>query len=104
MCDFDEAFARFATDALRRRVCGDQLGLLGLELLELVHQAVEFRVADLRIIEHVIAVLVMPDVLAQRLDFVVLAFRNSYHSKNSPPSSERALCALGDPGGKTLLF
>ena len=41
MCDFDETFARLAPNSLSRRIRHDQFGLLGLEPLELVHQAVE---------------------------------------------------------------
>ncbi len=65
MRDFDESLARLAADALRRRIGRDQLGMRGLELFQLVHQTIEFGVADFGIVEHVIAVLVMPNLLAQ---------------------------------------
>ena len=51
------------------------------KLLQLVYEAVEFRIADLRIVEHVIAVLVMPDILAQRFDFRFGVFGCSSHKK-----------------------
>ena len=49
-------------------------GCLGLELLQLLHQAVEFGVADLGIVEHVVAVLVMADLVAQLVDLSLHAF------------------------------
>ena len=67
--NFDKPLARLAPNTLRGRIRRDQLRMSGFELLQLVHQAVEFRIADLRIVEHVIAVLVMPNLLAQRFDF-----------------------------------
>ena len=79
MRNFDEPLAWLAAHALSRRVRRDVIRMFGLQLLQRVHQAVEFRVADLRIIEHVIAVLVMPDVLAQRFDFVQKCLLNSFH-------------------------
>ena len=70
----DEALARLAAHALRRRIGRDQLRMLGLELLQLVHQAVEFGVADLGIVEHVVAVLVVADLVAQRFDLLLHIF------------------------------
>ncbi len=80
MSDFDKALARFAANPLRGRVGRDQLGMSRLELLQLVHHAIEFRVADLRIVEHVIAILVMPDLFAQSFDLRFNAFGRSSHS------------------------
>ena len=67
---FDETFARLAAHALRGRVGGDQFRMLGFELLQLVHQLVEFGVGDLGIVEHVVAVFVVADFLAQGFDFL----------------------------------
>src|SRR6266852_541738 len=90
MCDFDESFARLASHALRRGIWSDQVWILGFELLQFVDQAVEFRVADLRIIEHVIAVLVMPNLLAQRFNLCCHGLGASLHAKFISPQSHRA--------------
>ena len=45
--------------------------MLRLEPLELVHQLVEVGVRNLWIIQHVIAILVVPDFLAQGFDFLL---------------------------------
>ena len=50
---------RLAPDALRRRVRRDQLGMLGLDRAQLVEQLVVLVVADLRIVEDVVAVAVV---------------------------------------------
>ena len=68
---FDESLARLAAHALRRRIGRDQFDMRGLELFQLVHQAVEFGVRDFGIVEYVVAVLVMANVFAQRLDLRV---------------------------------
>ena len=77
MRGFDESFTRLAADALRGRIGRDQFGMFGLELFQLVHQPVEFRVRDFGIIEHVVAVLVMANIFSQALN-VVLDFRHSH--------------------------
>src|ERR1019366_3937843 len=68
MLSFDESLARLASHALRRRVRRNQRRMLRLEPLELVHQRVEIGVRDLRIVQHVIAILVVPNLLAQSFD------------------------------------
>ena len=45
--DGREPFGRAAADALRRRVGRDEIGMLGLERLQLAHQRVELGVGDL---------------------------------------------------------
>ncbi len=67
---FDEALARLAADALGGRVGRDQFRMLSFELLELVHELVEFGVANFRIVEHVVAIFVMADFFAQRFDLL----------------------------------
>ena len=62
--DFQKAFARFSAHALSRRIRCYQIGMLSLQLDQLVHQLIEFWVGNLGIIEYVIAVLVMTDLLA----------------------------------------
>ena len=53
-----------ASHALGRGVLRDEVGMLGLEALELVEQAVECLIRDLGGIEDVVAVLVMADRVA----------------------------------------
>ena len=85
MRNFDEPLAWLAAHALSRRVRLDVIRMLGLQLLQRVHQAVEFRVADLRIVEHVIAVLVMPNLFAQGFDFVLDVVLDGFHLKTISP-------------------
>ncbi len=59
--DLVEAVERLAAGALRRRVGGEQLGVLGLDAAQLVEQRVVGVVADDRVVEDVVA----PAVLAQ---------------------------------------
>ena len=54
-----------AADPLGGRVGGDQLGVLGLERAQLVEQRVVLVVADLGVVERVVAVVVVVDLLAQ---------------------------------------
>ena len=46
-----KSFARRAADALRGRIGRGQLGMLGFELLELLHQLVESGVGNFRIVQ-----------------------------------------------------
>ena len=69
MANLEETFARFAADALGGRVGRDQFGMLGLELLQLFKKLVELKIADLRIVKHVVAVLVVADLLTQCVNF-----------------------------------
>ncbi|MNM99011.1 hypothetical protein D3C81_1115600 [compost metagenome] len=50
---------RRATDALGRRVSGHQLRVFGFQGLEFVEQAIVFGVRHARLIEHVVAVVVL---------------------------------------------
>ena len=68
MLDGREAFGRPAADALRRRIRRDQLGMLRLERLELVHQRVELGVDDLRRGVDVIELFVAANLAAELLD------------------------------------
>ena len=54
MLRLDESFARLAADALRWRIGRDQLGMLRLKPLQLIHQLVEFGVGEFGIVEDVI--------------------------------------------------
>src|ERR1019366_2760799 len=66
-----ESFARLAAHTLRRGVGRNQLRMVGFEPLELVHQRVERGVRNFRRVQHVIAILVMPDLLAQGFDLLL---------------------------------
>jgi hypothetical protein len=57
-----------AAHALRRRVGADQLRALGLEGGELGHQPIVLGVRNLRVVEHVVAIVVVGDRRAQRRD------------------------------------
>src|SRR5215470_11213370 len=81
MLNFDKALARLAAHTLRRRLRRDQSRMPGLKLLQFVHKTIEFRIADLGIVEHVIAVLVMTNLLAKRLDRFLRVLRDGFHLK-----------------------
>ena len=89
MLDLDEALAGLAADALSRRIWRDQIGMFGLDLLQLIHQTVEFGVADLGIIEHVVAVLVMPNLLAQRVDIFLSVVLSCFHRNSFTTETRR---------------
>ena len=77
VADLREPGDGLVADALRRRVRRDQLGVLGLERLQLAEQRVVDVVADLRVVEDVVAVVVVGDLLAQLGDLA--ARRRSFH-------------------------
>ena len=60
--------SRGRADALRRRVGRDELGVRLLERLQLVEERVVGGVLDLRVVEDVVAVVVVPDEAAELLD------------------------------------
>ena len=60
-----ELLERVGAHALRRRVGGEQLGMLRLEVAQLVQQRVVLGVRDLRVVEDVVAVVVVPEHLPQ---------------------------------------
>ncbi len=59
MAHLDEIADRRFADALRRRIQRHQLGVTGLDRAELVEQDVVLVVADLRIVEDVVAIAVV---------------------------------------------
>ena len=85
MRNFDEPLARLAANSLRRRIRRDQLGMRRFKLLQFVDQAVKFRIADLGIIEHVIAVLMTSNLVAQRFNFVFNMLNGFHRTIVSPP-------------------
>ncbi len=54
-----EAGGRAAADALGRRIGRDEIGVLGFEALELLHERVEFGVGQLGIVEDVVPLFVV---------------------------------------------
>ena len=69
MRNLGETLFNFAADSLRRGVGRHPLRVLRLNLFQLAHQRIEIRIVQLRRIEDVIEVLVVADLLAQRLGF-----------------------------------
>ena len=68
-----ESFDRPAGDALRRRIGGDEVGMLCLEAFELVQQRVELLVGDLGSVVDVVALFVMADRITQLVECVLQA-------------------------------
>ena len=68
MAHLGETLARRAGHALRGRVRRDELGMLGFQRDEFAPQRVVLGVADLRVVEDVIAVRVVVDRSAQRVE------------------------------------
>ncbi len=62
---FLKALARRAAHALRGRIGSPQFRILGFELLEPLHEPVELRVGNFRIVRDVIEVLVVANLFAQ---------------------------------------
>src|SRR5215211_4469828 len=62
-----ELVERLAAHALGGRVRRAQLGMLGLDVAQLVEERVVFRVGDLRLVEDVVAVAVVLELPAQLL-------------------------------------
>jgi len=76
MPDLRKLLGRLAAHASGRRIRGYQLGMLTLQVLEPPHELVELEIRDLRIIQHIVAVLVVTDLVAELLDF---AFNAAVH-------------------------
>ncbi len=57
-----------AADALGRRIGGDEIGMIALEILQLAQERVELGVGDLRVLVDVVALFVMADLLAKLFD------------------------------------
>ena len=74
-----ELAAGFATDPLRRRVRRDQLWMFRFKRDQLVHEAIELGIADFRIIQYVVAVLVIADHVAKRLQLAREIFGAGRH-------------------------
>ena len=70
----DEAFARFAAHALRRRIRRDQLRMRRFQALQLLHQAVKIGVGKFGSVQDVVQVFVMADFFAQIVNLALNAF------------------------------
>ena len=79
-----------ASHALRRGVGRDELRMLEFEFLQALHQLVELEVGDLRIVEHVVAVLVVADFVAQLGNFLLDVFGHGLSL--SPMQSTAKMC------------
>ena len=66
---FGEPLARLAAHALRGRIGSGKLGMLGFERLQPSHQRVVFGIADCRLVEHVVKVLMAAEFVAQLFHF-----------------------------------
>ena len=62
---FFETLGRLASDSLGGRVGGQELGMLGFDSLELVHQRVVFGIGDLRCVEDVVEMFVVAQLGAE---------------------------------------
>ena len=65
MVDFPESFARLAAYSQGGRIRRDQFRMFALNRLQLPNQCVVFGIADLRLVENVVEMLVMPDGVAK---------------------------------------
>src|SRR4029077_12519124 len=73
-------------DALGRRVGGDQLGMCALDRLQAAKELVVLGVRDLRIVEHVVAMVVVRDGATQLHRFVPHVARRACHSRTGSSS------------------
>src|SRR5438309_8858177 len=91
MADLLELGDRLGSDPLGGRVGRDELGMLALDRLELVVERVVGVIADLGIVEHVVAVRVIVDRLPELGDalgrIARLLGRGAHDSTHSPSSS-----------------
>ena len=67
-----EFFIQVAAHPLGRGVGVCHLGMLRLQVLQLMHQEVEFLIADGRLVQHVVTVVVLVQFLAQLVDSLYL--------------------------------
>ena len=94
MADLDEIAHRLAAGALRRRIGRDQLGMLRLDRPQLVDQRVVLIIADLRIVEHVVAVAVVVELLAQLRRALVRIGNLGRAPRRAHPSTSLAAGAI----------
>ena len=80
MRDFRKTFSGLAADALSRGRRRQKLGVELLQLLELAHQPVVFRIRDSGFVQNIIKVLVAAEFSTEALGFAV--FRTIAHTIN----------------------
>src|SRR5208283_2618784 len=71
MLRLHKPFAWLAPHALRRRVRHDELSMLRLQPFQLVHERVKLRVGNFGGVQHVVAILVVPDFFAKGFDLLL---------------------------------
>ena len=91
MPDFHESLARLASNALRRRIGGDQIRMFSFQILKLIHEPVEFGVADFGIVEYVVAVFMLADFFAEGFEPLVNVLGGTGHRRNYKSLSEGTL-------------
>ena len=85
-----ELVERLRPHALGGRVRGQQVGVLGLEVAQLVEQRVVLGVRDLRVVEDVVAVAVVIELLAQLADPLLGAAGGGAHTSRAAGRSSRS--------------
>src|ERR1700690_4022792 len=75
----DESLARLPPNALRGRIRRDQLRVLRLQILQMLHQLVEIEIADFRLVYHVVQIFVAADLLAESLNRFFGVFARGSH-------------------------
>jgi hypothetical protein len=75
----DKSFTRPASNPLCRRIGRDQSGMLSLKLLQLPHEGIKLGVTDLRLVENVIKIFVVPNLLAESFDLFMEVFSSGGH-------------------------
>src|SRR5271165_228510 len=103
MPNLREFFAGLAAHPLRRRIGSDQLRMFGFQGDQRVHQLVEFGVADLRIVKHVVAVLVVANLVPQRVNSVLHVFAGGRHSPIIGGKSRLGIAVVVPRGGRAAL-
>ena len=86
MTHFGKCRERCRAHPLGWRICGQQLGVFLFKLLQFAEQAVVFGIADRRLVEHVIAVIVLLKACAQ----LASARKNRRRNRHSGKQAQRA--------------
>ena len=65
-----QCFTRLCADALRWGINGYEFGILAFETLQFPHEPIVLGVGNLYIVERVVAIVVIPNLIAQGFDFL----------------------------------